>query len=108
MSRVSSFVVLAVLALPGCSELDSIRASDPDDLGTTDRARVVLGHRLFFDPGLSGAGDVSCATCHDPQLHGTDGLPKSVGTLGREAGRNAPSVFNAADSGLVNTCGSWA
>lgn len=37
-----------------------------------------LGKKLFFDPRLSRSGLVSCATCHNPSLHWTDGLPISV------------------------------
>ncbi|MGH8445825.1 MAG: cytochrome-c peroxidase, partial [Solimonas sp.] len=28
--------------------------------------RAELGRALFFDPGLSGSGSMSCASCHDP------------------------------------------
>jgi cytochrome c peroxidase len=51
---------------------------------------------LFFDPRLTIEGNVSCATCHQPALYGTDGLPKSIGVLHRQHVRNAPSVLNAA------------
>ncbi|MCR9161276.1 MAG: cytochrome-c peroxidase [Nannocystaceae bacterium] len=86
----------ALLALgAGCGDFTSIDNPDPTDLDPTDLAQMRLGHALFFDPGLSGAGDVSCASCHDPSLMGVDGLPRSVGTGGAVVGRNAPSVFNA-------------
>lgn len=39
-----------------------------------------LGHRLFFDPRLSGNGTVSCATCHQPEQYYTDGKPLAIGT----------------------------
>ena len=55
-----------------------------------------LGHLLFFDPGLSRNGRVSCATCHVPGLLFTDGLPTSRG-IG-QAGRNAPTLVGAAHS----------
>ncbi len=55
-----------------------------------------LGHRLFFDPGLSRNGEVACATCHVPALYFTDGKVASTG-LGR-AQRNAPTVVGAAYS----------
>jgi len=46
-------------------------------------ASVALGRALFFDPILSGARDVACATCHHPD-HGTsDGRSLSVGTQAR-------------------------
>lgn len=91
-----SKLAAVALVLPGCGDLASIDDPDPRQLDATERARVRLGHGLFFDPGLSGAGDVSCASCHEPSAFGTDGLPRSEGTGGALAGRNAPSVFNAA------------
>ncbi len=59
-------------------------------------ARVALGRKLFFDPRLSVDGTVSCATCHQPALYGTDALPKSIGAGHRQNAHNAPSVLNAA------------
>ena len=58
-------------------------------------ARVALGHKLFFEPRLSGDGTVACATCHDPARAFTDGRPLSVGIHGRVGQRNAPTVLNA-------------
>jgi cytochrome c peroxidase len=46
-------------------------------------ALVALGETLFFDPELSGNRDVSCATCHSPDLGLSDGLPLAIGTGGR-------------------------
>ncbi len=71
-------------------------------------ALVTLGKNLYFDNILSGNKDVSCATCHLPQVGTGDGLPLSIGTGGvnglgpeRELGngrslvpRNAPDLFN--------------
>jgi cytochrome c peroxidase len=57
-----------------------------------------MGERLFFDPGLSRTGEISCASCHVPTLHFTDGRTTSAG-LGRGQ-RNAPSVVGA-------SYGSW-
>jgi len=84
------------LALAACGEVESISNPDPSQLDATERARVRLGHGLFFDPGLSGAGDVSCSSCHEAAEFGADGLARSKGTGGTIVGRNAPSVFNAA------------
>ncbi len=60
-----------------------------------------LGHRLFFDGRLSTTNEVSCATCHDLTLGGTDNKPKSEGVPGTDGkpqlgGVNAPTVYNAA------------
>lgn len=67
--------------------------------------RVALGRLLFFDPLLSGANDISCATCHHPDLGFGDGRGLSMGKgakgLGPErAGgsvvkRGAPTLWNA-------------
>lgn len=68
--------------------------------------RVALGRLLFFDPILSGANDISCATCHHPDLGFTDARPLSMGRGGRGLGperaggtairRSAPTIWNAA------------
>jgi cytochrome c peroxidase len=57
---------------------------------------IELGRKLFFDPRLSGDDTVSCATCHNPQLSFTDGLPGSRGIKGKIGRRNAPTVLNTA------------
>lgn len=77
------------------------------DMPQQDPALVALGQALMFDKILSGNRDISCATCHEPTLHGTDGLPLAIGTGGIGAGvsrtlgpgrtfvsRNAPSLLN--------------
>ncbi|MCH9686561.1 MAG: c-type cytochrome [Deltaproteobacteria bacterium] len=87
---------MLALAFPGCGEVESMPNPDPSKLDAVEFARVRLGHGLFFDPGLSGVGDVSCASCHEPAEFGADGLARSEGTGGAIVRRNAPSVFNAA------------
>ncbi|MFY3329205.1 cytochrome-c peroxidase [Achromobacter xylosoxidans] len=42
-------------------------------------AVVALGQMLFFDTRLSRKGEVSCASCHQPQRAFTDGLPLAMG-----------------------------
>jgi cytochrome c peroxidase len=57
-------------------------------------ARVELGHKLFFDPRLSGDGNMSCATCHNPSLGWSDGLPTGKGVKSMVLGRASPTVLN--------------
>lgn len=57
-------------------------------------ARVELGRKLYFDPRLSASGDISCATCHDPDKGFSDGRPVSIGIAGQAGSRNAPTVIN--------------
>jgi cytochrome c peroxidase len=69
----------------------------PSASGTPDSpsARVALGRMLFFDPRWTLEGNVSCATCHQPALYGTDALSKSIGVQHRRHRRNSPTVLNA-------------
>lgn len=67
---------------------------DPSNRWADDPRAVALGHRLFFDPRLSGNGEISCASCHRPDRHFTDGLPR--GRALAEAARNTPTVVGAA------------
>jgi cytochrome c peroxidase len=71
----------------------------PKDLSTAEapvtKERVTLGRMLFFDPRLTVDGNVSCATCHQPALYGTDARPTSIGVKQRPHPRNAPTILNA-------------
>lgn len=67
----------------------------PDDnLMTAEK--VELGKMLYFEPRLSASGVISCHTCHNLSLGGTDRLPTSLGHNFQTGGRNAPTVLNAA------------
>ena len=59
------------------------------------KAEVELGRRLFYDPQLSSDNTISCASCHNPALFFTDGLPVAKGINGQLATRNSPSLVNA-------------
>jgi len=65
--------------------------------------RLALGHRLFFDPRLSGDGNMSCATCHNPALGWSDALPTGRGAKSMVLGRASPTIFNTA----YNTIQMW-
>ena len=58
-------------------------------------AKVALGTKLFFDPRLSTSQLISCNTCHNLGLGGTDLQETSVGHGWQKGPRNAPTVFNA-------------
>lgn len=59
-----------------------------------DPAAAALGQALFFDERLSPRGDLSCATCHDPQKGFADGKPLAEGAA--TGTRNALSLWNVA------------
>ncbi|MEO0471878.1 MAG: cytochrome c peroxidase [Bacteroidota bacterium] len=55
-----------------------------------------LGSYLFFEPALSTNNQLSCASCHQPQLAFTDGKQKSLANDGESSlQRNAPTLLNA-------------
>jgi cytochrome c peroxidase len=60
-----------------------------------DAKKARLGQMLFFDPILSRDDTISCASCHDLQNGGDDGLKFSFGIEGKEGNINAPTVYNA-------------
>jgi cytochrome c peroxidase len=57
----------------------------PSDNPTTPEG-IALGRLLFWDPILSGAQDIACATCHHPNHGYTDGRDLPIGTGGRGLG----------------------
>lgn len=58
--------------------------------------RWELGKQLFFDPILSVDTSISCASCHQPALAFSDGLPVSLGAGNVTGRRNSPSLGNIA------------
>ena len=78
-----------------------------------NKAKFELGKKLFFDTRLSGNNDMSCASCHDPQLGSGDALPLPIGVGGHGIGeqrvangapiipRHAPHLFNLKNKGFM-------
>ena len=110
----ASLCAVAAIALVGCkspapslerpwtagerailASLTPLRAppASPGNRVADDPVAVNLGHVLVFVTGLSANGQVSCATCHDPQKWFTDGKPLAEGVS--KAGRNAPTLLGA-------------
>lgn len=59
--------------------------------------KIALGDKLFNEKRFSSTGDISCATCHDPNKGFTDSpLVTSEGINKLKGTRNAPTVVNAA------------
>lgn len=63
-----------------------------------DAAKVALGKQLFFDPRLSRSGFISCNSCHNLSMGGSDNLPSSVGHHWAQGAINAPTVLNSSMS----------
>lgn len=62
----------------------------------TTKAKVELGKKLYMDPQLSTAKDISCNSCHGLSTFGVDNEPTSPGHKGQRGDRNSPTVYNAA------------
>ncbi len=58
--------------------------------------RIALGKQLFFDPRLSGDGNMSCATCHNPAFGWSDGMPTGRGHKSKRLDRATPVITNTA------------
>jgi cytochrome c peroxidase len=76
----------------GAFDVNAFAASHTDQASSD---AIALGRALFFDRQLSGSGDVSCASCHDPARAFTDGRARSASRTGTTALRNAPTILNA-------------
>jgi cytochrome c peroxidase len=57
---------------------------------------ATLGKKLFFDPRLSGAKNMSCASCHNPSFGYEVPVDRPVGAANEKVGRQAPTVLNTA------------
>ena len=77
-------------------------APSPKD-NAPNAARIDLGRHLFFDPRLSGDGNMSCGTCHNPALGWSDGLATGKGVKSTILGRASPTIINSA----YNTIMMW-
>ncbi|MCH2205436.1 MAG: hypothetical protein MK132_06165 [Lentisphaerales bacterium] len=66
-----------------------VAAEDDTNSYDGNRAAIELGKKLFFDKKLSVKGDLSCASCHDPNQHWTAKRPLNE--------RDIPSLWNAKD-----------
>ena len=65
----------------------------PSNRVADDPEAARLGEMLFFDERLSANGELSCATCHQPERFFTDGEKRGVGIS--RTGRNTPTVVGS-------------
>lgn len=65
-------------------------------IADVEEDRAALGRLLFYDPILSASNEMSCATCHHPDLGFSDGRALAMGAHQEDLRRNAPSLWNVA------------
>ncbi|PWW47025.1 cytochrome-c peroxidase [Melaminivora alkalimesophila] len=58
-------------------------------------AKVELGKKLWFDPRLSRSGFISCNSCHNLSMGGSDNLKTSIGHNWQKGPINSPTVLNS-------------
>lgn len=82
---------LALADMPAENEpIQIIRAPESINLGM-----VELGKKLYFDPRLSKSGFISCNSCHNLSMGGTDNISTSIGDKWQQGPINAPTVLNS-------------
>ena len=90
MSLVLTLLASAVAQAIGNEPISPIRPPANINLGM-----VELGKKLFFDPRLSKSGFISCNSCHNLSMGGTDNIPTSIGDHWQRGPINAPTVLNS-------------
>jgi len=95
-STMSPFLFIASLALSGALHAASKEPIQPITAAkVANPAMVELGKKLFFDPRLSRSGFISCNSCHNLSMGGTDNIKTSIGHNWQRGPINSPTVLNA-------------
>jgi cytochrome c peroxidase len=58
--------------------------------------KAALGKALYFEPRLSGAENMNCASCHNPSFGWEVPVKTAVGAQNTRLGRQAPTILNTA------------
>lgn len=99
MSTLRPLALAAVLAWAGVAHAAGAAAAEPIQpikaAKPADPALVELGKKLYFDPRLSKSGFISCNSCHNLSMGGTDNLKTSIGHNWQKGPINAPTVLNS-------------
>lgn len=93
LSVLALTVSMSVAAFAAPQTNEPIQPIEP--YAVTDQAKVELGKQLFFDPRLSKSGFISCNSCHNLSMGGSDNLPSSIGHNWQEGPINSPTVLNS-------------
>lgn len=76
-----------------------VRAEEPiqpiQPVKEINQALAELGKKLYFDPRLSKSGFISCNSCHNLSMGGTDNLKTSIGDKWQQGPINSPTVLNS-------------
>ena len=91
--------VVGVLSAALLLATGAVRADEPIQPivapKVTSPGQVELGKKLFFDPRLSRSGFISCNSCHNLSMGGSDNLKSSIGDKWQRGPINSPTVLNS-------------
>jgi cytochrome c peroxidase len=91
--------IIAATSFVGTSMANAAKVVEPIQpiaaFKTTKPALVELGKKLYFDPRLSKSGFISCNSCHNLSMGGTDNIKTSIGHNWHQGPINAPTVLNS-------------
>jgi len=98
--KVKAIVAAGLVAAAGALSATSAMAFEhlykPIALpSAVDLGKVELGKKLFFDPRLSKSGFISCNSCHNLSMGGSDNLSTSIGDKWQQGPINSPTVLNS-------------
>ena len=93
LSLLALTISLSTAAIAAPQKNEPIQPIEPAVI--TQPAKVELGKQLFFDPRLSKSGFISCNSCHNLSMGGSDNLPSSIGHNWQEGPINSPTVLNS-------------
>jgi len=95
MFRTRSLSVLAALTMLQLSAAAQEPIAPIMPPAEIHMAKAELGKMLYFDPRMSKSGYISCNSCHNLALGGTDNLVSSIGHGWQEGPINSPTVLNS-------------
>ncbi len=88
-----AIAMMAALACGTAQAQEPITPIPPHKV--TNPALVELGKMLYFDPRLSKSGFISCNSCHNLSMGGSDNLKSSIGHNWQKGPINSPTVLNS-------------
>lgn len=93
LAALASTVAITIMTQAAGASTDIVEPIKPAKI--TNAAKVDLGAKLFFDPRLSKSGFISCNSCHNLSMGGSDNLKTSIGHNWQKGPINSPTVLNA-------------